>query len=92
MKGRKGRAEGGDATKGSKEWEEDLGKKNMEYTKDSEVNREAVERKHGGKAGGMMSKKNAGRKPRKSGGRAVGVFSAAHSGSPAKGRSTVDID
>ena len=92
MKGRKGRADGGDATKGTKDWEEDLGKKNMEYTKDSEVNREAVERKHGGKADGKMAKKHAGRKPRKSGGRAVGVFSAAHSGSPAKGRSTVDID
>ena len=95
MKGRKGRAEGGDATKGTKDWEEDLGKKNMEYTKDSEVNREAVERKHGGKAGGQESKKHAGRKPRKSGGR-VGSnnkpLSSAHGGTPAKGRKTVDID
>ena len=95
MKGRKGRAEGGDAIKGSKEWEEDLGKKNMEYTKDSEVNHEAVERKHGGKAGGMMAKKHAGRKPRKSGGRVgsnMAPLSSAHGGTPAKGRKTVDID
>ena len=95
MKGRKGRAEGGDATKGTREWEQDLDKKNMEYTKDSEVNREAVERKHGGKADGKMAKKHAGRKPRKSGGR-VGSdkspLSSAHGGMPAKGRKAIDID
>jgi hypothetical protein len=95
MKGRKGRATGGDATVGTKEWEQDLGKKNQRYTYESKVNDEAEERKHGGKAEGHAAKKHAGRKPRKSGGRTgsnMNPLSSAHRGTPAKGRSTVDID
>lgn len=89
MKGRKGRATGGDATVGTKEWEQDLGKKNQRYTYESKVNDEAEERKHGGKADGGMGKKHAGRKPRKSGGRAGSNFnplSSAASGTAPKGR------
>jgi len=45
MKGRKHRDTGG-----KNDAEEDLSHKNMEYTKDSNVNREAEERKAGGRA------------------------------------------
>ena len=84
MKGRSKREAGGrnlDA--------EDLGKKNMEYTKDSNVNREAVERKAGGKVKGDKAMSHAGRKPRKSGGRAgsdQSPFSSALKGTAPKGR------
>ena len=77
---------------------EDLDKKNMEYTKDSNVNREAVERKRGGAAKkmvglvhGVAGKVNAGRKPRKAGGRAGSdgnPLSSAHSGAMPAGHKT----
>lgn len=76
MKGRKTRATGGVNAAA-----EDLATRPMEYTKDSNVNREALQRKRGGKAGmmaeGKMAKMHAGRKPRKSGG---GVMSSAAKG------------
>jgi hypothetical protein len=85
MKGRSKREAGGRNLAA-----EDLGKKNMEYTKDSNVNREAVERKAGGKVKGDKAMSNAGRKPRKSGGRAgsdQSPFSSALKGTAPKGRS-----
>jgi hypothetical protein len=84
MKGRKKREEGGRNLAA-----EDVSKKNMEYTKDSNVNREAVERKAGGKVKGDMAMSHAGRKPRKAGGRAgsdQSPFSSALKGTAAKGR------
>lgn len=102
MKGRKGRAMGGDATVGTKEYEQDLARKNMRYTAESNVNTEAEERKRGGKvkkhigkAEGGAGMMHAGRKPRKSGGRAgsnASPLSSAHAGTQAKGRNTVAID
>jgi hypothetical protein len=88
MKGRKTRATGGVNAAA-----EDLATRPMEYTKDSNVNRAALERKRGGKAGmmpeGLKAKMNAGRKPRKSGGRLkIADWSAAQKGTPAKGRTT----
>jgi len=87
MKGRKTRATGGVNAAA-----EDLKTRPMEYTKDSNVNREALERKRGGKAvkmEGPMAKMHAGRKPRKSGGRLkIADWSAAQKGTPAKGRTT----
>ena len=85
MKGRKTRATGG-----VNEASEDLGKKNMRYTYQSNVNDEAEERKRGGKAVGKVrgegSKQHAGRKARKSGGSAnANPFSSARSGTPPKG-------
>ena len=53
MKGRKGKANGGemDSPKsGTKEYEQDLKSKNMRYTYQSKVNDEAEERKSGGRA------------------------------------------
>ena len=87
MKGRKHRATGG-----VNEESEDLGRKNMEYTKDSNVNREAVERKRGGKTVGKVkgaeAGMHAGRKPRKSGGSCESSpITTANKGTPAKGRS-----
>ena len=96
MKGRKHKATGG-----VNEASEDLGKKNMRYTYQSNVNDEAEDRKRGGrakkhvKAEGEMSKMHAGRKPRKSGGRAgsdMNPFSSARKGTSPKGHKTVDID
>lgn len=97
MKGRKGKASGGEAMSGKKSWDEDLSDKPMRYTADSKVNSEAEERKRGGKvkknvgmASGMSGKANAGRAARKSGGRTgsnMNPLSSAHSGTPAKGRS-----
>ena len=87
MKGRNKKASGG-----VNEAAQDLGKKNMKYTYESNVNDEAVERKHGGKTVGKMAgsaaKMSAGRKPRKSGGRALGGsdWSAAQKSMPAAGR------
>lgn len=86
MKGRSKKATGG-----VNQAAEDLAKSNMEYTKDSNVNREAVERsvrKSGGKIKGEAHKGHAGRKPRKSGGRAgseSNPFTSAQHGTPPKG-------
>jgi hypothetical protein len=106
MKGRKGKANGGemDSPKsGTKEYEQDLKTKNMRYTYQSNVNDEAEERKSGGRAKkksvgkvhGGNSMAHAGRKARKSGGRAgsdKSPLSSAHAGTPPKGHKTLDID
>ena len=93
MKGRKHRATGG-----VNQASEDLGRKNLRYTYQSNVNDEAEERKRGGKVAkkhvgkmhGGMSKMHAGRKPRKSGGSCESSpFSSARRGPTPKGR-TVD--
>lgn len=87
MKGRKTRASGG-----VNQAAEDLGRKNMRYTYESNVNKEAVERKSGGKTvgkvKGMDAMSHAGRKARKSGGScdSGSPFSSARQGTPAKGR------
>jgi|TARA_R110000868_G_scaffold102492_5_gene282196 hypothetical protein len=87
MKGRKSRASGG-----VNEAAEDLGRKNMRYTYESNVNKEAVERKRGGKivgkVKGMDAMHHAGRMARKSGGSCDNgsPFSSARHGTPAKGR------
>ena len=78
---RKHRASGGgveSAKKGDDQASEDLKKDNMEYTKDSNVNREskemkakkggAIKRKSGGQVTGRAAFKNGGRMPRASGG------------------------
>ena len=90
MKGRKTRATGGVNLAA-----EDLATRPMEYTKDSNVNRAALQRKRGGKTmskmiEGNMSKADMGRKPRKSGGRLAGEDwrAAEGKGTPAKGRTT----
>lgn len=92
MKGRKHRATGG-----VNQAAEDLGRKNLRYTYQSNVNDAAEERKHGGRAGrkyggmaaGDMARKHAGRKPRKSGGSCeASPFSSARSGTAPKGRKT----
>ena len=67
MKGRSKRASGG-----TDEAAKDLSSKNMDYTADNNVSKEAEERKRGGKTVGKPmgdAKRNAGRKARKSGGR-----------------------
>jgi hypothetical protein len=105
MKGRKGKANGGemDSPKtGTKEYEQDLKRKNLRYTYQSNVNDEAEERKSGGRAkkkhvGKVQgdSKAHAGRKARKSGGRTssdASPLSSAHAGTPPKGHKTLDID
>lgn len=81
------------ASGGVNEAAEDLAHKNMHYTYESNVNKEAVERKRGGKTVGKMkgemAEHHAGRKPRKSGGRAgsnANPLSSAARGTPAKGR------
>jgi hypothetical protein len=87
MKGRNKKASGG-----VNEAAQDMSKKNMKYTYESNVNDEAVERKHGGKTVGKMAgaaaKMSAGRKPRKSGGRLLGGsdWSAAQKSTPPAGR------
>ena len=94
MKGRKGKANGGemDSPKsGTKEYEQDLKSKNMRYTYQSKVNDEAEERKSGGRA----KKAHAGRKARYTGGRAgsdKSPLSSAHAGMSPKGHKTTDID
>lgn len=105
MKGRKGKANGGemDSPKtGTKEYEQDLKRKNMRYTYQSNVNDEAEERKLGGRAKkkhvGKVhgdAKVNAGRKARNTGGRAGSdrsPLSSAHAGTSPKGHKTTDID
>jgi len=98
MKGKmmKGRAKR--ATGGVNQAAEDLGRKNLRYTYQSNVNDAAEERKRGGKtmkkhAGKVEGKKaamHAGRKPRKSGGRASSSdqnpFTSARKGTPPPGR------
>ena len=92
---RKNRQSGGVA-----EYKQDLARKNGKYNGPGadDVTDAAEERKRGGKAvkmHGMAAKHHAGRKPRKSGGRAgsnMNPLSSAHSGTPAKGRHTVEID
>lgn len=103
MKGRKSRADGGDAKNGksstsgnnaatgTRSWDEDNNDSdNMRYTAKSKVIPAAEEHKNGGKA----AKKHAGRKPRKSGG-GVGSnaapFSSARAGTMAKGRKALDV-
>jgi hypothetical protein len=87
MKGRKMRASGG-----VNQAAEDLGRKNMRYTYESNVNEAAEKRKSGGKAvgkvKGMDAMHHAGRKARKSGGScdSGSPFSSARQGTPAKGR------
>jgi len=94
MKGRKGKANGGemDSPKsGTKEYEQDLKRKNLRYTYQSNVNDEAEERKSGGRA----KNAHAGRKARKAGGRAgsdKSPLSSAHAGTAPKGHKTLDID
>ena len=84
MKGRKTRSTGGINVAA-----EDLATRNMEYTKDSNVNRAAVQRKAGGMVDGKMAKMHAGRKPSKSGGRLkLADWAAAQKSTPAKGRKT----
>lgn len=85
-------------TGGVNEAEKDLKEKNMEYTKDANVNREAVEKKRGGRAKkkvhemhvlGEHAKHHAGRKPRKQGGGTYSdsnPFTSAKKGTPAPGR------
>ena len=105
---RKGKARGGESESpaaGDREYEQDLNSKNMRYTYQSNVNDEAEERKHGGRAKrkrksvgmvpGLAAAKHAGRKPRKSGGRAgsdKSPLSSAHAGTPPSKHKTVEID
>ena len=94
MKGRKGRAAGGESpAAGDKEWEQDLASKPTKRVNAPNITGAAEERKRGGKAvgkvHGMADKMHAGRKARKSGGRAgsnMNPLSSAHAGTPAKGR------
>lgn len=88
------------ATGGRDDADADVKTKNMRYTADSNVNREAEEKKRGGSAKGESAKKHVGkvngdtaaaradRKPRKSGGAASNEnpFSSARAGKAAPGR------
>lgn len=82
-KGRMKRASGG-----VNEAAQDLAKKNMRYTYQSNVNEEAEKRKHGGKVAGAKAKGGMCRTPRKSGGRALAGsdWAAAQKSTPAPGR------
>jgi len=93
-----GGAASGDADKGDDEAEKDLKKDNMEYTKDSNVNREAKEmkakkggkihRKAGGAVSGRAAFKHGGRMPRASGGGCESnPFTSANKGTAPKGHS-----
>lgn len=93
-----GGAASGDADKGDDQAEEDLKKKNMEYTKDSNVNRESeemkakkggkVKRKTGGAVSGRAAFKHGGRMPRASGGGCESnPFTSANKGTAPKGHS-----
>ena len=95
---RKHRARGGEvesAKSGDDDAEKDLKRDNMEYTKDSNVNRESkemkaktggkVKRKAGGLVGGGMAMSHGGRKPRASGGGCESnPFTSAHKGTAPK--------
>jgi len=96
---RKHHAAGGkteSAKKGVNEMAEDAKQKSESYTYDSNVEKEAKGRKHGGRAkkeGGKVHgeavKHHAGRMPRKSGGRTgsnMNPLSSAAAGKPAPGR------
>lgn len=97
MKGRSKKASGGE-----NDAEMDLKSKPMRYTADSNVNKEAEERKDGGrtkrkrggechKVEGEGTKMRMDRKPRKSGGRTgsdSNPFSSARNGTPPKGHTT----
>jgi hypothetical protein len=88
MKGRKGKANGGETMSGVASYKADLADKPMRYN-NSKVMSEAEQRKHGGKAEGKSAKKHAGRMARKSGGRTgsnMNPLSSAAAGTPAKGR------
>jgi hypothetical protein len=102
MKGRKNRACGGgmdSPSMGTREYEQDMREVPTSRVNAPKITKAAEERKRGGKAmgkvAGMAAKAHMGRKPRKAGGR-VGAdsspLSSAHSGTPAKGRHTVNID
>jgi hypothetical protein len=94
MKGRKGRAAGGESpAAGSKEWEQDLASKPERRVNAATIMNAAEERKRGGKAvgkvHGVAAKMHAGRKARKAGGKVgsnMNPLSSAHAGTPAKGR------
>jgi len=100
----KGRKSGGmdSPAMGVKEFDQDLASKPERRVNAAKIEGVAEERKRGGRAkkmvgkmSGEMSSCHAGRKPRKSGGRAgsdSSPFSSARSGTPAKGRHTVDVD
>lgn len=101
-KARGGFARGGgqdEPESGDDQAKEDLGKKNMEYTKDSNVNRESEEmkakrggkmkRKSGGMCEGKSAMKHGGRKPRASGGAAEDhPFTTAYKSKPTVGHKT----
>ena len=100
MKGRKSGGMDSPAT-GSKEYAQDLAMKPNRRVNAPKIEGAAEERKRGGrtkkhvKVPEEMGNAHAGRKPRKSGGRAgcdSSPFSSARSGTPAKGRNTVNID
>lgn len=95
---RKHRASGGgveSAKSGDDDAESDLKKKNMEYTKDSNVNRESdemkakkggkIKRKSGGPVSGRSAHAHGGRVPRAAGGGCESnPFTSAHKGSAPK--------
>lgn len=96
MKGRTKRSTGG-----VNDAEKDVDTKPMRYTADSNVNKEAEERKRGGrakrKAGGKVegecSPMRADRKPRKSGGNATSnPFSSARKGEMPPGAKMMEMD
>jgi hypothetical protein len=103
MKGRKGRAAGGESpAAGVREYEQDLAEKPERRVNAPKIMGAAEERKrggkvkkHAGKIAGAAAMAHAGRKPRKSGGKVgsnMSPLSTAHAGTPAKGRHAVDID
>lgn len=102
---RKRRAKGGDTTSpehGEREYEQDLAHNPSSYTANSNVTKEAEEKKRGGRAKkhvgkvhGSHAKHHAGRKARKSGGRTgsnMNPLSSAHAGTKPKGHKDVEID
>jgi hypothetical protein len=94
MKGRKGRAAGGESpAAGTKDWEQDISSKPTRRVNAPSIMNAAEERKRGGKAMGKIhgaaAKMHAGRKARKAGGKVgsnMSPLSSAHAGTPAKGR------
>ena len=103
---KKHRASGGKTeespAEGTKTWEEDKAPSDVYAGKGSPTEKEADERKHGGRAkrksGGKvhgMAQHHAGRMPRKSGGRAgsnFNPFSSARSGTAPRGHKTTDVE
>jgi len=102
MKGRKGKANGGETMVGKPSYDDDIKMKNDRFSAESKVNNAAEERKSGGRtkknvggAAGATARAHGGRAARKSGGRAgsnMNPLSSAHSGTPARGRSQNRID